>query len=277
MLVGAYGNDYFVSNYYQFTLTGSAQFYALPDGTPSYVDATGAIAAKFYKLIDVDLQYSASPSGWITLKRFEEIERNKYMMPNTYTTVQGYTNLRYRPSGNSIMFNMVPQAGQLARIRYIPAPTNLQYTLPGYAVQGSAVIGSMTDTTGIQAGMNIWSYNQNIVPSNTTILSVSTTTMTMSATSLATQNANIFSMWSDATTFDGIAGFEEYLILDSAIKGQIKQEGPTADLVTERDRMRLEIEAMAEGRDAGQAHHVSDVLGINGMFGDGNWGSGDDW
>src|SRR5437868_757552 len=60
LLVAAYGNDYYVAAPYALTITGE-QFYDLP--------------SNFYKLLGVDLQYSAAPTGWITLKRFEFIER----------------------------------------------------------------------------------------------------------------------------------------------------------------------------------------------------------
>lgn len=274
MLVAAYGNDYFVSNYYQFPLT-NAQTYALPDGTPTFLDATGITAPKFFKLLEVDLQYSSSPSGYVTLRRFEEIERNKYAYPNTAVNWYGYSNLRYRIQGNFLSFVPIPQAGQTVRIKYIPAPTSLQFNLPGYSVAASAVIGSMSDTTGVTAGMNIFSYQTNVLPSNLTVTGVSTTTMTLSGNSLSSNSANIFAMWNDAATLDGLAGWEEYIIIDAAIKAQIKQEGPSQELMAERQAMRTEIEAMAEARDVGQAFHVSDVLGANsyGMDGDG-WGSG---
>ncbi len=263
MLVAAYGNDYFVSNYYQFSMT-NAQLYPLPDGTPSFTDSTGAIAPKFFKLLEVDLQYSSSPSGYVSMKRFEEIERNKFANPNVAINWNGYTNLRYRISGSNLSVVPIPQAGQVARIKYVPAPTNLQYSLPGYCVAGSGIIGSMTDTTGITSGMNIFSYQQNVLPSNLTVTSVATTSMNISGNALSTNNANIFAMWNDGAVLDGIAGWEEYIVIDAAIKAQLKQDDPAQELMGERQALRLEIEAMAEARDVGQAFHVSDVLGANG-------------
>lgn len=269
MLIAAYGNDYYIANIYQFSL-GTSQNVALPDGTPSFIDITGVTAQKFYKLLGVDLQYSSSPSGWVTLKRFELIERNKYAYPNTAINFNGYTNLRYRVSGNNLMFMPTPMSGQVARIFYAPAPTSIQFMLPASSVASSAVLGSMSDTTGLSIGMNVYSSLQNIIPTSPiTILSTSTTTVTMSSNALATQNANIFSFWSDQTTFDGIAGWEEFVIIDSAIKAQIKQENDISGLVAQRSDMVEEIQSLSEGRDLGQAMHVSDVLGAS------SYGSGD--
>lgn len=279
MLVGAYGNDYFTSEFYQFTL-GNAQFYTLPDGGPSFVDVNGAIAPKFWKLLDVDLQYQASPSGWVTLKRFNDIDRNKYAYLNVAINWFGYTNLRYRISGNSLWFTPVPMSGQNCRIKYIPAPPALQYWVSGYTVSGSNVVGSISDTTGIVSGMNAFSFLQNVVPqSGVTVTSVSTTTMTLSTNCQASLSGNTFGVWNDSTVVDGIAGWEEFIIIDSAIKAQIKQEGPTQELMAERQMMINEIESMAEARDAGQAFHVSDALGANGYSFDGSGGDGwgDNW
>lgn len=278
LLVGAYNNDYYVATTYTFT-TSNAQSYALPNGTPSFVDDNGNIAQKFYKLLGCDLQYQSSPSGWVTLKRFEFIERNKYAYPNVAVNWSGYTNMRYRIEGNNFFMIPIPMTGQAVRLWYIPAPTSLQYMLTGYSVGGSAVIGSMSDTTGIVQGMNVFSSLQNVVPNNTTILSVSTTTMTMSANAFSSVNANTFTMWNDATTLDGIAGWEEYIVVDAAIKAQIKQEGDFSPLGAQKADMKARIESMAEGRDVGQAMHVSDVLGANAYSWDGagGWGMDGDW
>jgi hypothetical protein len=99
----------------------------------------------------------------------------------------------------------------------------------------------------------------------------------MSANALSSQNATIVTAWSDATLIEGIAGWEEFVILDAAIKAQGKQENDTSELQLARQAMVERIHAMAEARDAGQAFHVSDALGANGMMYDddtGGWGFG---
>lgn len=273
LLTAAYGNDYYFANTYQFQTT-SAQSYALPDGTPSFTDTTGAVAQKFYKLCGVDLQYSGSPNGFATLKRFEFIERNKYAVPNTLTTWAGYTNLRYHVQGDNLYLVPVPQTGQTVQIWYAPAPTSLQLRLPGYFVSGSSVIGSISDTTGILAGMNISAnYTTGIIPSGASVQSVSTTTVTMSQNAQSTQNQTIFSAWNDSTSIEGISGWEQFVIVDAARKAMSKTEFDASDMKEERNAMLLDIQAMAEGRDIGQAFHVSDALGAN-AWGDDESGTG---
>lgn len=270
-LVGAYGNDYYVATTYQFTTT-SAQSYPFPNGSSNFTDTTGSTAAKFYKLLGVDLQYSASPGGWLTLRRYEMIERNRFAMPNTQTNWVGYTNLRYRVSGNNLYLAPIPQTGQLVQLWYIPTPTNLQYRLPCTTTLGASVV-SILDPTGLAPGMNV---SGNGVLANSIIASVGTTTFTMTSSATATYSSTIISMWSDATLIEGISGWEEYIIVDAAIKAQGKQENDDTPLVRRKMELTARIEAMAEARDAGQAFHVSDVMGANGVWGadDSGWGQG---
>ena len=268
MLVGAYGNDYYVASSYNFVTTNT-QANALPDGSPSFVSSDGTQAPKFYKLLGVDLQYSASPSGYVSLRRYEMIDRNKYAYPNTAINWWGYTNLRYRLQGNYLYLVPIPMSGQTVRVWYVPAPTSLQFRLPGYTVAGSNVIGSMTDTTGITVGMNLSGTG---FQSTTTVSAVGSTTITTAATATASLNSTLISAWNDNTLVEGIAGWEEFIVVDAAMKSQGKQENDASLLAGQRQDIVARIQAMAEGRDAGQAHHVSDVMGMNYWADDDNFG-----
>lgn len=275
MLVAAYGNDYHIATIYQFT-TSNAQSYPFPDGSPNFRNVDGNIASKFYKMTGLDLQYSAAPGGWVTLKRFEWIERNKFLNPNTTVNWNGYSNLRYTPHGNALWVAPLPQVGQLLQLHYVPAPINLQFRLPAYSIVNSNVLGSMTDTTGLSVGMNLTAnFVQGIIPQGTTITAVGSTTVTLSNNALSTQSPFIFSAWSDATLMEGISGWDQFVIIDAARKGMSKKEFDASDMKQERDAMVMEIQAMAEARDAGQAFHVSDALGANANYDDdGGWGMG---
>lgn len=270
MLIAAYDNNYYFAQPYSFT-TGNAQFYALPDGTPAYQNTVGSTAAKFYKLLGVDLQYSASPTGFITLKKVQFIERNKYAFPNIAVNWNGYTNLKYMIQGNSIMFLPTPMGGQNVKLWYAPVPTSLQFQLPCGTTLSNPTV-TMSDTTGLTAGMDVDASN---FATGTTVLSVASTSAVLSSNALSTKTAQIISFWNDATTIDGVAGWEEYVIVDAAIKAMGKQESDVTLLAGRRQVLVERIEAMAEARDAGQAFHTSDVLGSSAGFGDiGGWGSG---
>ena len=225
ILVAAYNNDYYVATPYQFQING-LNLYALPDD--------------FYKLLGVDLQYSASPTGWITLKKFEFIDRNKGAYLNSAVTVSS-----------------------LAQIWYVPLPTVLQYILSCTTTINSPTL-SLSDVSKLSQGMSVYG---NGIPSNAYILSIDTTlnTVTMSANSLVTQPCATLYFWIDSTLVDGISGFEEYVIIDSAIKSGIKQENDVSELRVEKAEMKQRIMDMAEARDIGQAFHVSDALTVNGF------------
>lgn len=64
--------------------------------------------------------------------------------------------------------------------------------------------------------------------------------------------------------FDGINGWEEYVVLDAAMKMLKKEETDVKDLETEKNEIVFRINQMAENRDAGQSFRVSDVRQIDG-------------
>lgn len=113
-LIEAYGNDYEFASSYQFTTDGTNDSYALP--------------TDFYKLAGVDLQISnagaSTNTGWITLRRFNFADRNKYTLPNIQT-LWGRTNLLYRLRGNFIWFIPLPMASMPIRLWYYPRFTPL--------------------------------------------------------------------------------------------------------------------------------------------------------
>lgn len=226
LLVGAYGNDYFVASPYSLTMTAN-QFYALP--------------SDFYKLLGVDIQNSASPTGWASLKRFEFLSRNQYsyLQSNLNTTAQ------------------------TSRVWYIPEPTSLQF-LPTCATTLSSAVVTMTDASVITAGMSVAGVG---IPAYAYVTAVNVTVspnqVTLSAVCVVTQPIVCLQFWTDASQVDGIAGWEEYVIIDAAIKANIKQEGNVGELRVQKQAMLDRINAMAEGRDAGQAHHSTDALAIN--------------
>jgi hypothetical protein len=112
LLVGAYGENYYVSSPFYIVTDGVNQFFNLP--------------TDFYKALGVDVQVSSpvANNAWWTLKEFSFAERNKYAVPNTQLYF-GITNLRYRIQGDQLWLNPLPQINQTIRIFYIPRMTTL--------------------------------------------------------------------------------------------------------------------------------------------------------
>ena len=75
-------------------------------------------------------------------------------------------------------------------------------------------------------------------------------------------------MLADSDILDGISGFDEYVIVDAAIKAMQKEESDVSVLMAQKEALKRRIEAAAANRDAGEPESVSDIRGLNG----GNWG-----
>lgn len=110
--------DYNLAPVLSFTTDGS-QKYALPNGS-NYSSAPA-----FYKLMGVDVGIASATNGWVTLKKFNFISRNRYVFPQITSTYLGVFNMQYRVVGNEIMFIPTPQAGQTIRLWYIPRMSSL--------------------------------------------------------------------------------------------------------------------------------------------------------
>ena len=118
LIIQKYGNEYHVADPLTIDTNGQSAF-DLPNGT----NLNGAPA--FYKLLGVDLALNQTTEAFITLRKFEFIQRNRYVYPQLTTNVLGVNGLRYRLVGNQIRFIPSPQGGQQIRIWYIPRLTML--------------------------------------------------------------------------------------------------------------------------------------------------------
>lgn len=106
LLSQKFGDEYFSSSTYTWTTQQNLQLYPLP--------------ADFFKstLVEVSLNPS-DPTAWTTLKRFNKIQQNLLNFPNVYT-YWGFTNLRYRFTGNYLQIVPVTIGGQTIRMWYTP-------------------------------------------------------------------------------------------------------------------------------------------------------------
>jgi hypothetical protein len=67
----------------------------------------------------------------------------------------------------------------------------------------------------------------------------------------------------DTDTFDGINGWEEFIVVDCAIKMLAKEESNVAPFVAQKKDLLRRIEAMASDRDAAEPQTIIDVSTIN--------------
>lgn len=124
LLIDTYEDYFLQSPPYTFALSGS-QSYPVPNGISVTDIVTSLVPAPFYKLYGVDIGLSGQTNAWVTVNKFNQISRNRYVFPQLNSTYLGVFNLRYRLMGNSIWFIPTPAAAQYARIWYYPRMTTL--------------------------------------------------------------------------------------------------------------------------------------------------------
>ena len=127
LLITCYGEEYFVAPTAQFVTNGSTAIYPMPDGVTSFTNSAGAsfVPQPFYKLLGVDLGISTANNAYVTVKRFNFLDRNRYLYLNSASTIYGVFNMQYRLLGNNIEFIPTPSGNQPIRLWYIPRMTML--------------------------------------------------------------------------------------------------------------------------------------------------------
>lgn len=122
LLVTSY-NDYFLAPPVSFQTNGSTFLFPLPNGVLTFNDTNNApvIAQPLYKLMGVDLAINTNANNaFVTVNKFNFIDRNRFVYPNTSSTIYGVFNMQYRMMGDKIEFIPTPQSGQIIRLWYVP-------------------------------------------------------------------------------------------------------------------------------------------------------------
>lgn len=113
LLVTVY-EDYYIAPAVSFLTNGNQFLYPLPDGTNYNA------AAPFYKLIGVDLGLNTANNAYVTIDKFNFVDRNRFVYPNSNSTIYGVFNMQYRVMGSNIEFIPTPTANQTIRLWYVP-------------------------------------------------------------------------------------------------------------------------------------------------------------
>lgn len=113
LLITVY-EDYYVAPRLLIETITNQQFYDLPNGQ----NYAGVPA--LYKLYGVDLGLNSSNNAFVSLKKFNFIQRNKYVFPQITSSLLGVFNLEYRLIGGQIMFIPGPTQGQPFGLWYYP-------------------------------------------------------------------------------------------------------------------------------------------------------------
>lgn len=120
LLVTVY-EDYFIAPPILFISTGTSN-YRLPNGSNTFLDINNAVVTPrpFYKMVGVDRTLNASNNAYVTVHKFNFIDRNKYSYAGGMSAFNGITEVMYRIMGNNLEFIPSPASGQLIKLWYIP-------------------------------------------------------------------------------------------------------------------------------------------------------------
>jgi hypothetical protein len=129
ILVTTY-EDLYIATPVQFVTDGTTFLYPLPNGSNTFLSglnpSTSFTPKPFYKLTGVDMALNNVRNAYVTVNKFNFIDRNRFVYPNSSSTLYGVFNLRYRLVGlNQIEFIPTPSAGQAIRLWYVPRLTQL--------------------------------------------------------------------------------------------------------------------------------------------------------
>lgn len=131
LLITVY-EDYYAAPEIAFSTDGSTYLYDLPNGLLTFTnteDNTTIVAPPFYKLLGVDLAVNQINNAYVTVNKYNFIDRNRFVYPNTASTIYGVFNLQYRVMGLRIRFIPTPSGNQMIRLLYAPRlPQLLQDT-----------------------------------------------------------------------------------------------------------------------------------------------------
>ena len=132
LLIDSY-EDLFSDQYVFINTNGTTQNYPIPDGATNYFGgtypSTGSTdpALALYKIVGMDLGVNTSNNAWVTLRKYNFIDRNKYVYPNSTSTIYGVYNMAYRRMGTNINIIPTPAGNQQVRMWYAPRlPSLLQ-------------------------------------------------------------------------------------------------------------------------------------------------------
>jgi hypothetical protein len=201
--------------------------------------------------------------NWSQIKPYTLKDRNLFSYPlQPYLAYPGWQNIRYMVQGQVIDFQ--PKIGPFpgnVRVWYIPACPTLCATLPALYATSTATAQNAL----VYASVTVNGETQNYV-----FLALNSGTTGGSAPSWnvpgTTSDNGI--LWAAqgplslyATTADGISGWEDYVVLDAAIKSRVKQLKPADELMAQKQALMARINRAAKDRIAG------DPIVISGGFG----------
>ena len=219
---------------------------SLTSGTDSY-----SLPSDFYKLRGVDLVVTSTES--VPLRRYNWAQRTR----NSLTVYA--RDYRYRLQKNSIVFTPVPSTSDSVKLFYIPSPRKLESVTPSAVTTGSTTTYTVSSHSFVADDVvNVSGFLATDYNSQQTVQSVTATTIVTDLDSSALSAPT--SIGTVESVFDFYTGWDEYIIVDSAIKMLVKEEQDVTGLMVQRNMLKERMITESQNRDAGEPQTVTDVV-----------------
>jgi hypothetical protein len=219
---------------------------SLTSGTDSY-----SLPSDFYKLRGVDLVVTSTES--VPLRRYNWAQRTR----NSLTVYA--RDYRYRLQKNSIVFTPVPSTSDSIKVFYIPSPRKLESVTPSGVTTGSTTTYTVSSHSFVADDVvNVSGFLATDYNSQQTVQSVTATTIVTDLDSSALSAPT--SIGTVESVFDFYTGWDEYIIVDSAIKMLVKEEQDVTGLMVQKNMLKERMITKSQNRDAGEPQTVTDVV-----------------
>ena len=267
----AVGEDYFIK-YVDIPATAGGYF-----DFATYTASDGHKANDVYQVRGVDARYSDQVV--LNVPRFNWEERNVYaaaapLIP--YYPIVAYRVIQNPVTGEDCL-HLIPDnqstGAQNLRVWYYPNPKNSAYLTTIVNPKGSP---PQTITPGTYYNVSVHGGNGAgmtatvVVDASGNIVDVDVTNYTSGYTNPFTYEFNPNTLYSGSPHIrnvgtirscpvDGRSGWEEWVVIDAAMKLLAKEESDTTQLANEAARIWGRIMKALANRDAGQAKRITDV------------------
>lgn len=270
-------DDYYLTSV-TINLSANQELYPLP--------------SDFYKVLGVDLDTTANFNNPISLRAFSFADRNRNSFYGNVVSAQ-IVDLQYHVQGQTIRFIPNPIGSGVVKVWYIPTarklkplstdsnkPNGFSYSFTDSAVSTSADTVNIANH-GYRLGdrinfSNVGGALPTPISSGTDLyaLPVTDNTFRISA-SVSDAHENVYLditsasgggthyINDDQDKFDGVNGYEEFVIWDVAMRLKAKEESDVSVEMAEKQRLIRRIQESATQRDVGEPWRVTDVYEIN--------------
>lgn len=242
----------------------------------------------FYKLRGMDLQIA--DQAWVTMDKFNFNDRNAINNATVWPFYYVYNyQVMYRVMADNIEFLPIQNALQTYRLWYIPKAQDLAegvdssleeqditftssdayedvnsitvaYTGGGTAGAEVVTVTDLAISVQIQSGVSTATQIKAALDASSDATDLISVAITGTAsTAQVTFSATALSGGTQQVDMNGVNGWEDYVVVDAAIKCLVKEESDPRALMEQKQGLLKRIEAMAANRDAGKPEKITDV------------------